>query len=191
MEARFIVTDQGKMVFIAWVIVVAGGFQYLYGKGTGNETFSPLAASLALGSGLFYGISDPEPYMVYERADVNLFFFLRNGSMGLFLVAVSFFSSVSWVASENATKVLQLHYGRNFTLLGAAVFLAGEVAGSWWAFEGWGDPWRWSRGFLFAGAMFLLSMLPLHLPAASGRTPGGTAIRAMIPLIIIVILNLM
>lgn len=191
MEQRFIVNDQGKMAFIAWVIIAAGGIHFFNNRGKFSEYLSPVAASLALAAGLFYGISDPEPYLVYERVDVNLFFFFRNSSVAIFVVAVSFFATVLAGNKDSNNAGLLIQSGRNFTLLGSAIFLAGEVAGSWWAFEGWGDPWRWSRGFLFAGAMFLLSMLPLHLPAANGRTPRGTALRAMIPLIMIVILFLM
>ena len=44
-------------------------------------------------------------------------------------------------------------------LLGAAVYLAGEFAGSWWAQLWWGDPWHWSKGFFYATIMFLLALL--------------------------------
>jgi len=102
-------------------------------------------------------------FFMYDNIWVILFFQLRIISIALFTYALSSYITVLFL--ESNLKEQMSKRGRNFTLLGAIVFLSGEFSGSYWALLGWGDPWRWSKGFFLASAMFLLSMAVSHLPS--------------------------
>jgi hypothetical protein len=128
-----------------------------------------------------------ENYIIYSKVDVVMFFQLRMLAMAMFAHAISLYIS-AWVRYKSNKVFLTLkHQARNFTLLGAAAFLGGEFFGSVWALYGWGDPWRWSRGFFLAGAMFLLSMLAVHIPPVYMRKKSLQVILSSLPLIVIVV----
>ncbi|MCG9728608.1 hypothetical protein L1D44_01900 [Shewanella sp. Isolate13] len=52
------------------------------------------------------------------------------------------------------------------SLLAGTAFLGGEIAGSYWAFIGWGRSWSWSGHFFFSALTYLLFILVFHLPKA-------------------------
>jgi hypothetical protein len=191
-ENRLIMTDQGRLVYVAWMMVAGSLILHTTTlKKPCLDLISPLLAAVALLVSVFLTEpSSPEHYLVYERPDVNLFFYLRNSAAGLIALAISCFMMTLFPKNTAESEAAHLFHGRNFTLLGAGFYMAGEVAGSWWAFEGWGDPWRWSRGFLLAGAMFLLAMLPLHLPPPYRKHPKITALLASLPLSAFILLHL-
>lgn len=101
-------------------------------------------------------------YYMYDKFYVILFFQMRISSMGIFLYALVNVLS-SFFNTDNLKDSL-IYRSRNYTLLGAIVFLIGEFSGSYWCLLWWGDSWHWSKGFLTASVMFLMSMLASHLP---------------------------
>lgn len=127
-----------------------------------------------------------ENYLIYSRFDVVLFFQLRMLAMALFIYAISLNLNAIIVRKSVQKRKLFLKHGRNFTLLGASAFLGGELFGSLWALNGWGDPWRWSKGFFAATVMFLLSMLAGHIPSKYLKNSIIEIGLVILPLLIIV-----
>ncbi len=129
-----------------------------------------------------------DDYLIYGRWDVMLFFYCRKIAIALFVLSVSEY--VNLLILNKETKNLKLSYrlGRNLTLLGGAFLIAGELSGSIWALYGWGDPWRWSGGFFISGAMFILSMLALHIPPKWTKLYHNTLLLSAAPLLVILIL---
>lgn len=127
-----------------------------------------------------------ENYLIYSRLDVVLFFQLRMLAMALFIYAISLNLNAFLDRKSVQKRKLFLKLGRNFTLLGASAFLGGELFGSFWALNGWGDPWRWSKGFFAATVMFLLSMLAGHIPSKYLKNPIVAIGLVTLPLLIIV-----
>lgn len=124
-------------------------------------------------------------YYMYDKAYVILFFQLRITSMGLFVFAI-----VNLIASllKNNDITVQddlIHRARNYTILGAIIFLSGEFSGSYWCFLWWGDPWHWSKGFFAASVIFMLSMLGCHLPFKLANTREKRAAYSLIALCLI------
>lgn len=103
-------------------------------------------------------------YYMYDKFYVVLFFQMRISSMGIFLFAIV--NLISSILKENKAEIKDklIYNARNYTLLGSAIFLIGEFSGSYWCLLWWGDSWHWSKGFLVASLMFLMSMLGSHLP---------------------------
>ncbi len=131
-----------------------------------------------------------EDFIIYHRIDVGMFFYLRKLAIALFIAATSEIT-IGYLAVKNEDyRQKWLSLIRNLILLGGGLFLSGEFAGSVWALLGWGDPWRWSRGFLLAGAMFLLSLTVLHLPIQYLKTPLRRYLLTVIPLVVIIFLYL-
>ena len=153
-------------------------------------------------------------YYMYNKLYVILFFQLRLTAIGFFAFAlVNYFSSIindlatSWRGMKkkifrsklngikpsstsgglkNCSEKL-IHRGRNYTLLGATLYLGGEFMGSLWCHLWWGDPWHWSKGFFLASIMFLLSMLGSHLPAKLFNTQFKKVLFNIIPLLTILL----
>lgn len=128
-----------------------------------------------------------EHYIIYDHFEVVLFFQLRTLSMAFFALSVTCSIEAFFAKQMNNSEQNLIHLARNYGLLGAAAFLGGEFFGSLWALYGWGDPWRWSRGFFMAGAMFLLSMIAGHIPPAYLKNSNAKIILPAIPFLIILV----
>jgi hypothetical protein len=127
-------------------------------------------------------------YCQYDNLWVILFFVLRLTAMGILLFAAfSFFSSLAG-GRKPAERDIFLHRGRNFLILGAAVFLAGEYSGSYWCLNGWGDAWLWNHRFFLSALMFFLSMLACHLPADWLQSGRRRAWMGAVPLTLLIVL---
>ena len=128
-----------------------------------------------------------ENYIIYSKPHAVLFFQLRMLAIALFSYSLSLYTS-AWLQHKNEQNFNSLkHMARNFLLLGAAAFLGGEFFGSVWALYGWGDPWRWSKGFFLAGAIFLLSMIAVHIPAVYMKRKSLQVVIPSIPVFVIVV----
>jgi hypothetical protein len=128
-----------------------------------------------------------ENYIIYSKPDVVLFFQLRMLAIALFSYSLSLYFSALLQHRKNENFNTLKHMARNFLLLGAAAFLGGEFFGSVWALYGWGDPWRWSKGFFLAGALFLLSMIAVHIPAVYMKKKSLQVLFPSIPIVVIVV----
>ncbi|GGP37252.1 hypothetical protein [Shewanella saliphila] len=52
------------------------------------------------------------------------------------------------------------------SLFAGTAYLGGEIAGSYWAFIGWGRSWSWSGHFFLSALTYLLFILVFHIPKA-------------------------
>ncbi|OQY01878.1 MAG: hypothetical protein B6I26_02625 [Desulfobacteraceae bacterium 4572_130] len=59
-----------------------------------------------------------------------------------------------------------IHMARNFLLIGVAIYLVSEWAGSLWCLNWLGDSWRWTKDFFKASIVFLFVMLCFHIPVS-------------------------
>ena len=99
-------------------------------------------------------------FYMYDNQWVVAFFQLRITSIALFSYALSLY--LTYIVSGDDKEGILMQRGRNFMLLAAGIFLAGEFSGSVWAQLGWGDAWRWSKGF-FLSNIFDNSIKSLNL----------------------------
>jgi hypothetical protein len=127
-------------------------------------------------------------YCQYDNLFVVLFFDLRILSMGILLYAAYCFFSSLEKKKAGAIRDTALYQGRNFLLLGATVFLAGEYCGSYWCLNGWGDAWLWNHRFFLSALMFLLSMMACHLPASWLPSGRRRAFMGAFPLFLLIVL---
>lgn len=117
-------------------------------------------------------------YYMYSYPWTVCFFFFRDLALGLLVYAALAF----WASLFNQDQRQALSWrGRNFLLLGSAVFLAGEMCGSYWALNWMGDFWLWGRGFLLSTLMFLSAMFAFHLPAGLASRPRLAAALGALP----------
>lgn len=176
--------DFEKFLNIIFVVLLIGTVS-LFIPNSENHSYGYLYVSLAF---LLYMLFVPhktgEDYFMYENPWVVLFFQFRITSLALFSYALSVYFSVLF-SKENSTIWIQR--GRNFTLLGAVVFLSGEFCGSVWAWLGWGDPWRWSSGFYMATVIFILALATSHLPLKIMTNPKNK-IRVQSGILLLIIL---
>lgn len=89
----------------------------------------------------------------------HLFFLSRPIALGFALAALVGFI----IQSRHSDARLDRH-SHLLSLLAGTAFLAGEIAGSYWAFIGWGKSWSWSGHFFFSALIYLLFVLVFHLP---------------------------
>lgn len=176
----------GTLQQIVLVMVLLDQLRTMAGKAPNPASWH--LALLLQGAVLIFGMEpDPDSYYMYQKLYVILFFQLRITSMGLFAHALSCWIG-SLIPSRGKDQRIPLeHRGRNFMLLGAAVYLAAEFSGSWWAWLWWGDPWHWSKGFFFAAVMFLLALLGSHIPGSYGRNFRLKALFSLLPLCFILL----
>lgn len=112
-----------------------------------------------------------------------LFFLSRPLSLGLALFALGGMVE-NMIGKEN----LRVARGsKDAAFLAAIVFLGGEIVGCYWGFVGWGTTWRWTGNFYFSAMLFVLFMVPLHVPRRVYRTPKPYNIAFSLPLIVIVL----
>ncbi|EDQ00268.1 hypothetical protein [Shewanella benthica] len=98
----------------------------------------------------------------------QLFFLSRPIALGL---AIAAFVSYSIQALRNDAD-LDSHC-HLLSLLAGTAYLGGEIAGSYWAFIGWGASWSWSGHFLFSALTYLLFVLVFHLPKVWFSNPSA------------------
>jgi hypothetical protein len=151
--------------------------------------YSVLIAWLILVGVLFGRMEVSDNYLIYSMPEVILFFQLRMAAIAMFAYGIAM--HVGAFVTKAIPSRMGAGMGRNFSLIGAALFLGGEFFGSIWAMNGWGDPWRWSGGFFLAGAMFLLSMLAAHVPLKYRRNRVQNFILSTIPLLCILLIYLL
>ncbi|TKB58687.1 hypothetical protein [Ferrimonas aestuarii] len=106
----------------------------------------------------------------------------ETSAMGDYLWAQLFFLSRPLtlgcvIASAVGYWLLQSHPDSELSfnchllaLLSGTLFLAGEIAGSYWAMQGWGHSWSWSSHFFFSALFYLLLILVFHFPTRWMRT---------------------
>ncbi|ABZ78162.1 conserved hypothetical protein [Shewanella halifaxensis HAW-EB4] len=91
----------------------------------------------------------------------QLFFLSRPIALGLAIAAcLGYLLHAFWRDTR-----LESH-SHLLSLLAGTAFLGGEIAGSYWAFIGWGRSWSWSGHFFFSALTYLLFILVFHLPKA-------------------------
>ncbi|WP_051202067.1 hypothetical protein [Ferrimonas senticii] len=89
----------------------------------------------------------------------QLFFLSRPLTLGLVLAAAIGYL----LLIKQRDQRLQIHC-HLLALLAGLAFMCGEVAGSYWAMQGWGRTWSWSSHFFFSALFYLLLILVFHFP---------------------------
>ncbi len=165
------------MLTVAFMAGLCG----LFGRGNDADRLWPWVSGLILALLL---IALPRPktpgldFFMYGNLFTLGFFFLRNLALGLLVYAALAF--VSSLFNQDERQALTWR-GRNYLLVGSALFLAGEMSGSYWALNWMGDFWLWGRGFLMSTLMFLCAMFAFHLPAGLGGRPRLAAALGALP----------
>jgi len=180
-----------KFQYLPFLLILMTFAHYLSYRSQDNINKFSLIFAISLLLMVLNGEFTPaENYIIYNRVEVVLFFQLRMLGIAFFLFSLSFqFQEFFNRKLSGSTYVLN-RFSRNYLLLGAAAFLGGEFFGSLWSLNGWGDPWRWSRSFFVATAIFLLSMLVVHIPATYRRNFRNGLILSAIPLLLILLIYL-
>jgi hypothetical protein len=142
-------------------------------KGDRNvQLLGSLALVLLTGLALpVLGNFNPDFYM-YQVWPVQLFFALRLTAGGILLFSCLLFSS-AWMQTRGRTQGNGAAALRGATLtliLASTIFLCSELSGTVWCMLGWGDTWHWSSNFFQSAGIFLLLMLPLHIPPGWKRS---------------------
>ena len=101
----------------------------------------------------------------------NCDLFLNMSSSGSNPLSVNLKIPVLSNCNSNNTNIKfiknnAIHMARNFLLIGVAIYLASEWAGSLWCLNWLGDSWIWSKGFFKASIVFLFVMLCFHVPVS-------------------------
>ncbi|WOT04598.1 hypothetical protein [Shewanella youngdeokensis] len=91
----------------------------------------------------------------------QVFFLSRPVALGLAIAAL-----VGYLFQTKRIDARLDSHCHLLSLLAGTAFLAGEIAGSYWAFIGWGRSWSWSGHFFFSALTYLLFILVFHLPKA-------------------------
>jgi len=110
-------------------------------------------------------------FYIYHSLTVQLFFFLRITAAGLALFAFLLFAT-AWTDTffkKVRNDAIAMKQGVNALVAAGIVFLSAELSGTLWCMRGWGDIWHWSANFFESAALFLLLMLPLHVPGGLKR----------------------
>ncbi|MBI9067794.1 MAG: hypothetical protein JEZ09_10920 [Salinivirgaceae bacterium] len=136
------------------------------------------------------GFEINDNYYMYDKFYVIGFFQFRILSISLFVFSIVNYIAALRLKQEPSIQTALIHRARNFTLLGAGVYLVSEFSGSYWCYLWWGDPWHWSKGFFLASIMFLLSMLSGHLPQKYLRFVQVKILLSLLPLALIVLIYL-
>ncbi|MFP4285153.1 MAG: hypothetical protein ACLFQG_06335 [Desulfovermiculus sp.] len=111
-------------------------------------------------------------FYMYQIAPVQLFFVLRITAGGILLYSFLLFASAWQQQLENQRNngMDLLRSAKSVLVLAATVYLGSEFSGTVWCLLGWGDTWHWSSNFFQSTAIFLLLMLPLHIPPGWKKT---------------------
>ncbi|GAA4875998.1 hypothetical protein [Ferrimonas pelagia] len=89
----------------------------------------------------------------------HLFFVSRPLAVGFALISAWGLYLTATVRHRRLQEISEI-----YALLAGTLFLGGEIAGAWWAFEGWGRSWGWSDNFMFSAMVYLMLILAFHLP---------------------------
>lgn len=169
------------MFEIMITVALVSGLCGVFGWGADAKRLWPwvTGANLVL---LLFALTRPKvpglDFYMYGYLWTAGFFFLRNLALGcLLFAALAFLASLS---NQDQRQALTWR-GRNYLLVGCALFLAGEMSGSYWALNWMGDFWLWGRGFLMSTLMFLSAMFAFHLPAGLGGRPRLAAALGALP----------
>lgn len=169
-------------LYISFLLCV---FDWFPGKSLSGKTQKRLSCQiytivLAL---LLFQITQPmafnPDFFMYGNIWVNLFFNLRLASAAFFIYAGVLLITGSRLSQPEKETVMKK--GRNFLLMGATIYLAGEWSGSFWCLNWLGDSWRWSEGFFKASCVFLLAMTALHLPPVFKHRDKAKAVAGTLP----------
>jgi hypothetical protein len=179
------------LTLMLWLYLLAGGSRAVSSVQQISTLLILATVTLLTGSLLFRGMGVSAHLLIYDMPSPLLFFYLRKASITFFIVAFSWCSSLLLTGENREEQLWRWLMTRRYLLLAATLFMGGEFFGSVWAVNGWGDPWRWSRGFFIAAAIFLISMLVLHLPGNITRSVRTRAITMLISLATIVMLYLL
>jgi hypothetical protein len=171
------------MVTVSFIAGLCG----LLGRGVDADRVWPWVAGLIVVL-LLIGMPRPKvpglDFFMYGSPYTVGFFFLRLLAMGfLIYAALAFLSSLS---NPDQRQALTWR-GRNYLLVGSALFLGGEMSGSWWALNWMGDFWLWGRGFLMSTLMFLCAMFAFHIPAGLAGRPRLAAALGAMPGVVVLI----
>lgn len=111
-----------------------------------------------------------------------VFFFLsRPLSAGCTAFAIAGFFDCWSRGNDNRVA----HISKDMALLASTIFLAGEIAGSYWSFVGWGTTWRWSGNFYLSAMIFVLYMVSVHIPRTLFTTTKTYHLASLVPLLIV------
>jgi len=138
---------------------------------------------LALGSLVTEDYRTPSFMSGYMFA--RLFFLSRPLSLGLTLFALGGAADIFFRNDDPDSGIL--FQSKQAALLGAVIFLGGEIAGCYWGFSGWGTTWRWSGNFYFSAMLFVLYMVALHVPRSVFTSARAHAWGFFFPLAVIVL----
>ncbi|WP_051252569.1 hypothetical protein [Ferrimonas kyonanensis] len=89
----------------------------------------------------------------------QLFFLSRPLSLGCVIAA-----AIGYGLLPSRSDAKLAHCSHLLALTAGTLFLAGEIAGSYWAMQGWGHSWSWSNHFFFSALLYLLLVLVFHFP---------------------------
>lgn len=165
------------MVTVSCAVGLCG----LFGRGTDAGRLWPWSAGSIL---VLLLVALPQPkepgldFFMYGDLFTVGFFFLRNLALGFLVYAALAFLSSLFNGDQRQALAWR---GRNYLLVGSALFLAGEMSGSYWALNWMGDFWLWGRGFLMSTLMFLCAMFAFHLPAGLATRPRLAAALGALP----------
>jgi hypothetical protein len=166
---------------IMLTVTLVAGLCGLFSRGADAKRLRPWVAGANLVL-LLFALTWPKTpgldYYMYSCLWTLCFFFFRNLALGFLLyAALAFLASLF---NQDQRQALAWR-GRNSLLLGCAVFLAGEMSGSYWALNWMGDFWLWGRSFLVSTMMFLSAMFAFHLPAGLAGRPRLAAALGALP----------
>lgn len=110
-----------------------------------------------------------------------LFFLSRPLSVGCTAFAIAGLFDCLYRGNDNRVAMIS----KDIALLGATLFLAGEIAGTYWGFVGWGTTWRWSGNFYLSAMLFVFFMVSLHIPRTLFTTSKTYYCASVTPLSIV------
>ncbi len=148
----YLLVTSGVLLFAVSMISITGSL---------HRWFLLFACFLA-GGGLIlcnYQLAPSGDSAMLTSVWAHLFFLSRPIALGCGIAAfIGYLIQIyhSDPRLENLSHILSLIAGTSF--------LGGEIAGSYWAFIGWGKSWSWSGHFFFSALIYLLFILVFHLP---------------------------
>lgn len=180
-----------KMQNIVLIIMALGVFYNLINRKKDFYSFEFLFIAFFFQAfALFDELKVDDFFYIYDNTFVAMFFQFRLTSIAMIAFSFSQYLTALKLNDDPKERELIRHRARNFTLLGAILFLSGEFSGSVWAQIGYGDAWRWSKNFFMSGGMFLLTLIGSHLSPSWLKSWKRQIYLSMIPLLIIIALFL-
>ncbi|MFP4533278.1 MAG: hypothetical protein ACLFNS_11415 [Desulfobacterales bacterium] len=126
-------------------------------------------------------------FYIYQSLTVQLFFFLRVTAAGVSLFAFLLFAAACKNSFFNKTgnHSIFIQNALKATVAAGILFLFSELSGTLWCMRGWGDIWHWSANFFESAALFLLLMLPLHIPGRLKKNMAGAWVGMVCTLLVV------